>query len=93
MAEAAQYSGLSVRTLNRYTVAAKNPLPHFKIGGRILIRKMDLDRWIELVGRKDHDPGDRTLQERAEADVDRTYESGDDQFGVVGGRRDGHTKF
>jgi hypothetical protein len=58
------YGGLSVRALQRALVAPVNPLPHFKIGGRILVRRSDYDRWIERVGTPEHIARARTTDEK-----------------------------
>ena len=39
------YAGLSVRTLRTYLSDPSRPLPHYRIGGRILVRKADYDAW------------------------------------------------
>lgn len=41
----ARYSGLSVRTLRRYLHDPAQPLPHYRIGGRVLVRRSDFDAW------------------------------------------------
>ena len=41
----AVYSGLSVRTLRGHLVHAAYPLPHYRIGGKILIRRSEYDAW------------------------------------------------
>jgi hypothetical protein len=41
----AVYSGLSVRTLRTHLVDAIRPLPHYRVGGRILVRRSDFDVW------------------------------------------------
>ena len=41
----AQYSGLSVRTLRTY-LAAADPLPHFKLRGKILVKRSEFDTWL-----------------------------------------------
>jgi hypothetical protein len=40
-----RYAGLSVRTLRGYLTDRTRPLPHFRIGGKILIRRSDFDAW------------------------------------------------
>jgi hypothetical protein len=39
------YSGLSIRTLNKKFADRTHPLPFFRIGGKILVRKSDFDTW------------------------------------------------
>ncbi len=41
----ATYAGLSERTLRSYLSHAVSPLPSYKIGGRVLVRKSDYDAW------------------------------------------------
>jgi hypothetical protein len=41
----AAYSGLSVRTLRGYLADSAVPLPHYRIGGKILVRRSDFDAW------------------------------------------------
>jgi hypothetical protein len=39
------YSGLCERTLRGHLVDPVRPLPHFRIGGKILVRRSDFDAW------------------------------------------------
>jgi len=39
------YSGLSERTLRTYLSHPVHPLPAYKIGGRVLVRRSDYDSW------------------------------------------------
>jgi hypothetical protein len=41
----AAYSGLSVRTLRAYLTHRAHPLPCFRIGGKVLVRRSDYDAW------------------------------------------------
>ncbi len=41
------YSGLSIRTLRNYLRHPACPLPFYRVGGRILIRISEFDRWVE----------------------------------------------
>jgi hypothetical protein len=41
----AGYASLSVRTLRHYLQHQTRPLPHFRIGGKILVRRSDYDAW------------------------------------------------
>lgn len=48
LAQVADYLKVSIGTVYRYTVDKENPLPSFKISGKnILVRKEELDTWIE----------------------------------------------
>jgi hypothetical protein len=41
----ARYSGMSVRTLRSRLQSRSAPLPHFRIGVKILVRRSEYDRW------------------------------------------------
>ena len=41
----ASYSGLAERTLRAHIASPVHPLPHYRIGGRVLIRRSDYDQW------------------------------------------------
>lgn len=43
----AVYSGLSVRTLRGYFTHATQPLPFYRVGGRILVRRSEFDTWVQ----------------------------------------------
>ena len=52
----AGYAGLSVRTLREYLDHPTRPLPHYRVGGKILVRRSEFDAWIAAhrrVGRAD----------------------------------------
>jgi hypothetical protein len=40
------YAGLSVRTLRGYLTSATHPLPHFRVGGKLLVKRSEFDQWI-----------------------------------------------
>lgn len=40
------YAGLSVRRLRDYLVDPASPLPHYRIGGKILVKRSEFDTWI-----------------------------------------------
>jgi len=40
------YSGLSVRTLRGYLADRVRPLPHYRVGGKILISRAEFDQWV-----------------------------------------------
>lgn len=42
----AVYSGLSNRTLREYLHDRVHPLPHFRVGGKILVKRDDFDQWV-----------------------------------------------
>ena len=41
----ATYSGLGVRTLRGYLTDPGHPLPHYRIGGKIVVRRSEYDAW------------------------------------------------
>lgn len=42
----AGYSGLSVKTLRGCLANPVAPLPHFRLPGKILVRRSDFDAWV-----------------------------------------------
>lgn len=46
MRGASEYSSLSTRTLRRYIGHHTRPLPARLVGGKLLIHRPDLDRWL-----------------------------------------------
>jgi excisionase family DNA binding protein len=42
----ATYSGLSVRKLRDYLTDAGHPLPAYRVGGKILVRRSEFDGWV-----------------------------------------------
>lgn len=46
LVELATYGGLSVRTLRTYLEHKTYPLPHYHIGGKLLVRKSEYDAWV-----------------------------------------------
>ena len=42
------YSGLSVRTLRSYLSDPRSPLPHYRVGGKVLVRRSDYDAWVSV---------------------------------------------
>lgn len=40
------YSGLSVRTLRGHLTSAAHPLPHYRVGGKLLVKRSEFDAWI-----------------------------------------------
>jgi hypothetical protein len=54
----ASYAGLSVRRLREYLTDPEHPLPCYRVGGKVLVRKGEFDAWIARhrhVGRADID--------------------------------------
>ncbi len=42
----ASYSGLSVRKLRECLGDPLHPLPHYRVGGKILVRRSEFDAWM-----------------------------------------------
>ena|GEM_PF-447653 len=55
----AGYSGLSVRKLRAHLADVRHPLPCYRVGGKILVRRSEFDVWIAA------------YRQRGRADVDR----------------------
>jgi hypothetical protein len=56
------YSGLSVRRLRAYLTDRVHPLPSYRIGGKILVRRSDYDAWAAQF-RRDGDNVDALVDE------------------------------
>jgi hypothetical protein len=41
------YSGLSVRTLRGWLTHSAHPLPCYRIGGKLLVRRSEFDQWAQ----------------------------------------------
>jgi len=54
-----EYSGLSVSTLKRH-LAGSAPIPHFKLGSRVLVRRSEFDTWLATVATPPHVADART---------------------------------
>ena len=42
----ASYSGLCVRTLRSYLSHPVRPLPHYRVGRKVLVKRSEFDVWI-----------------------------------------------
>lgn len=42
----ARYSDLSIRTLRTYLAHPTHPIPHFKMQGKILVKRSEFDAWM-----------------------------------------------
>lgn len=54
----ADYSGISVRKLREYLEDPVHPLPHYRVGGKVLVRRSEFDAWMahfRRVGRAEVD--------------------------------------
>jgi excisionase family DNA binding protein len=61
--ELARYSGLSVRTLRDCLRDTARPLPHYRVGGKILVRRSEYDGWAQQFRRVDGAPLDSMVGE------------------------------
>jgi hypothetical protein len=48
----AAYSGLSVRTLRFYLTHLSNPLPHYRMAGKVLVKRSEFDSWMQTFRRE-----------------------------------------
>lgn len=65
----AAYSSLSERLLRSFLSAAEHPLPHYRVGGRVLVKRSDFDAWIQVFRHSEDDEAE-TIAERILADLD-----------------------
>jgi Helix-turn-helix domain len=52
----AGYSSVSVRKLHDYLADPAHPLPHYRVGGKIVVRRSEFDAWMAAyrrIGRAD----------------------------------------
>src|SRR3954466_4352971 len=61
-----RYAGLSVRTLRNYLRHPVTPLPHYRVGGRILVRRSEFDEWAVRF-RTEGSPLDEFVREALES--------------------------
>ena len=40
------YSNLSIRTLRSYLSHPARPLPHYRVGGKVLVKRSEFDAWV-----------------------------------------------
>jgi len=56
LAALSEYSGLSVRKLRDHLSDPVHPLPHYRVGGKVLVRRSEFDAWLAAyrrVGQQD----------------------------------------
>lgn len=41
------YASMSVRTLRKWLHHPARPLPHFRVGGKLFVRRSDYDSWMD----------------------------------------------
>ena len=59
------YCGLSVRTLREHLSDATHPLPCYRVGGKVLVRRSEFDTWVRAF--RDRSPGPRPAAPPTEA--------------------------
>lgn len=65
----AAYSSLSERLLRSFLSAPEHPLPHYRVGGRVLVKRAEFDAWIQVFRHSEDDEAE-TIAERILADLD-----------------------
>jgi hypothetical protein len=59
----AAYSGMSVRLLRDCLVDPAHPLPHYRYGGKILVRRSEFDAWLAVYRQAGRADVDRVVDE------------------------------
>jgi helix-turn-helix protein len=59
----AEYANLSLRTLARHLADPARPLPHYKVRGKILVRRSEFDAWIQAFRRSEPSVVPRLVEE------------------------------
>jgi hypothetical protein len=59
----ATYSGLGVRTLRAHLTDPRHPLPCYRIGGKILVRRSEYDSWAARYRQVGHAEVDRIVSD------------------------------
>jgi excisionase family DNA binding protein len=65
IADLAEYSTLSDRTIRRHLTSPTRPIPHYTIGGRVLVRRSEFDAWVAANGTPERVVRARDIQQRA----------------------------
>lgn len=63
LAGLAGYSGLSVRKLRAHLADVMHPLPCYRVGGKILVRRSEFDVWIAAYRQRGRGDVDRLVDE------------------------------
>ena len=63
IATLARYADMAERTIRRHLKGA-NPIPHYRIGGNVRVRKSQFDAWVEA-----HSAGERQRDRSLDAKV------------------------
>ncbi len=59
----AGYAGLSVRKLRDFLVDPLRPLPCYRVGGKLLVRRSEFDTWIAAYRQRGREDLDRVVTE------------------------------
>ena len=47
---------MSARLLRSFLAASDHPLPHYRVGSRVLVKRSDFDAWIQIFRHEVTDP-------------------------------------
>jgi excisionase family DNA binding protein len=61
--ELRKYCGLCDRTLRSYIKDPTHPLPYYRVGGKILVKRSEFDRWMEAFHQRDRADLDLIVQQ------------------------------
>lgn len=61
LASLARYGGLSIRKLRAYLSDVAHPLPCYRVGGKILVRRSEFDAWMVAFRRRGRRDVDRLV--------------------------------
>lgn len=59
----AGYAGLSVRKLREFLVDPMHPLPCYRVGGKLLVRRSEFDAWIAAYRQRGREDLNRIVAE------------------------------
>jgi len=59
----ASYSCVSVRKLREFLHHPLYPLPHYRVGGKIVVRRSEFDRWMQQFRRRGDADVERVVSE------------------------------
>jgi hypothetical protein len=67
LAELSTYSGLSRTVLRGHLHAATQPLPHYQVGTRVLVKRSEYDAWVRQFHHTGETPEDLIARDLLEA--------------------------
>jgi excisionase family DNA binding protein len=68
--ELVDYSRLSRRTIMRHIRSETSPLPHYRVGGRVLVKRGEFDTWLAKVGTPDNVARARAVDDKVRDALD-----------------------